>query len=168
VVHLTVAATPGKVTVPDVSGQNQATAGGNIRAAGLTVGSTSNACSTNGVANGQVSSTNPAAGTSQDPNTPVNLVVSSGPCAQVPSVVGQTQTQASSNITGAQLTPSVTMTTNCATSQNGTVTSQDPGGGTPGIAQGSTVTITVCNASTTTSTTGSTSSTSSSTTSTTS
>jgi serine/threonine-protein kinase len=156
VVHLTVASTPGKVSVPDVSGENPATAGGKITAAGLTVGTSSNACSTNGVASGQVSSTSPGAGTSQDPNTPVNLVVSSGPCAQVPNVVGQTQSQASSSITGAQLTPSAVTTTNCAASQNGTVLTQNPTGGAPGVAQGSTVTITVCNASATTTTSGST------------
>ena len=82
--------------------------------------------------------------------TTVNLTVSSGACATVPGVVGQTQAQATNAISGAQLNPVATTTTNCQPGQAGTVVSQNPGSGAPNVAVGSTVTITVCSSPTTT------------------
>ncbi len=151
VVHLTVAAAQSSVAVPNVGGLSPAAAGGKITTAQLTVGNTTSACSTSGVASGVVSGTSPAAGTQEAPGTSINLVVSSGPCATVPNVVGQTQSQATSTITGAQLTPATTSSTNCPASQNGTVLSQNPAAAAANVPTGATVTLTVCNASSTTS-----------------
>ena len=144
-VHLTVATSPTSVAVPDVSGLSPAQAGSKIQAATLTVGASSTACSTNSVPSGQVISTSPAVGTQQPPGTTVNLVVSSGACASVPGVVGQTQAQATNAISGAQLNPVVTTTTSCQPSLSGTVVSQNPGSGAPNIPVGSDVNVTVCN-----------------------
>ena len=49
---------------------------------GLTVGTQTQQCS-NTIGNGLVVSTNPAAGTAVPKNTPVNLVISTGPCSMV-------------------------------------------------------------------------------------
>jgi serine/threonine-protein kinase len=94
---------------------------------------------------GTVVSTNPAQGTLEPANTSINLIESSGPAQViVPNVVGQTFSQASSNLQSSNLT----VATNCS-GGSGTspaagdpVTAQStPGGNT--VATGSQVTITV-------------------------
>jgi beta-lactam-binding protein with PASTA domain/CubicO group peptidase (beta-lactamase class C family) len=72
--------TPTPVSVPDVVGQPQATAESMINAAGLTVGTVTTAPSDT-VPAGDVISQNPVGGTSVPPDTPVDLVVSSGPAS---------------------------------------------------------------------------------------
>jgi eukaryotic-like serine/threonine-protein kinase len=163
-VQLTVSGTQSSVSVPSVIGQSPANAGGILTQAGLKVGSQSNACSSQ--PNGVVSAQNPGSGASEPPGTPVNLVVSSGNCISVPSVVGQAQTSAQSAITGAGLVANTTFDTTCPNgAQPGNVDTQNPAPNAQ-VNSGSTVTISVCQSATTT-TTSTTTTTPSSTTSTT-
>src|SRR5271157_1791051 len=87
-VVLTVSGTQTSVSVQSVLGQTPASAGATLSGKGLNVGSQSNACSSQ-YGQGVVSSQSPAAGATVQPNTSVNLVISSGNCATVPGVVGQ-------------------------------------------------------------------------------
>ncbi|MBP9003809.1 MAG: PASTA domain-containing protein, partial [Candidatus Hydrogenedentes bacterium] len=102
VVQLTVSSGPCTVTVPDVTGQNQATAQAAIQGAGLVVGQAIDQCSDT-VPAGQVISTAPQAGAQVTPGTVVQLTVSSGPCTVVPDVTGQDQAAAQAAIQGAGL-----------------------------------------------------------------
>jgi serine/threonine-protein kinase len=156
VVKLTVSSSQSSVSVPNVVGFSQTSAGSTITAANLTVGSQSSACSQQ-VSTGNVASQSPAAGTQQPPSTPINLVVSSGPCsATVPNVVGDTQSVASGAIASMPGLNPVFTQVDCSSSGGtpGQVQSQSPSAGTvlsPPFPQ--TVTMTVCSASTTTTTT---------------
>jgi len=156
VVKLTVSSSQSSVSVPNVVGFSQTSAGSTITAANLTVGSQTSACSQQ-VSTGNVASQSPAAGTQQPPLTPINIVVSSGPCsATVPNVVGDTQTVAGSAISSTPGLNPVFTQVDCSSSGGtpGQVQSQSPSAGTvlsPPFPQ--TVTITVCSASTTTTTT---------------
>ncbi len=150
-VILTVSNNQTSVSVPSVVGQSPAAAGATLRGDNLNVGSQTTACS--GQPNGVVSAQNPAAGISVPPNTAVNLVVSSGPCATVPGVVGQTQNAATSAITGAGLVANTTFDTACpGGAQPGNVDSQSPAANAQ-VNSGSTVNISVCQPTTTTTTT---------------
>jgi serine/threonine-protein kinase len=150
VVHLTVSGQQTSVSVPSVLGNSPASAGSLLASAGLTVGTQTSMCSSN-FGNGLVASQSPAAGTSAPPKTPVNLVISTGDCASVPSVVGQSQNAASSAVTTANLAPVFTQDQGCGggTVGPGFVDSQSPAPGTQ-VATGSTVTMTVCQGSSTT------------------
>jgi beta-lactam-binding protein with PASTA domain/tRNA A-37 threonylcarbamoyl transferase component Bud32 len=131
VVQLTVSSSQSSVSVPSVVGFTQTSAGSTITSANLTVGTQTQACSQQ-VSTGNVASQSPAAGTQQPPNTPINLVISNGPCtATVPNVVGDTQSAANTSISNTPgLTPVFTQT-DC--SQNGgtpgEVQSQNPSAG---------------------------------------
>ena len=150
-VHLTVSGTQTSVQVPSVIGQSPASAGSVLRGAGLSVGNQTNACASQ--SSGLVAQQNPAPGANVPPNTAVSLVVSSGPCATVPGVIGQTQSQAQSAITNAGLTPTTTFDTACANNAApGAVDNQNPAGGTQ-VPSGSSVAISVCQAQATTTTT---------------
>ena len=150
-VVLTVSGTQTSVSVPSVVGQSPASAGGILTQAGLNVGSQTTACS--GQPNGVVSAQNPAAGATVPPNTPVNLVVSSGSCVSVPGVVGQSQGAATSAITGAGLVANTTFDTGCPNgAQPGNVDSQSPAPNAQ-VNSGTTVNISVCQSATTTTTT---------------
>ncbi len=167
-VVLTVSGTQSSVSVPSVLGQSPASAGSILTQAGLNPGGQSNACS-NQFATGLVSGQSPAAGTTVQPNTPVNLVVSNGSCVSVPNVVGQSQSAAVSAISGAGLVANTTTDTTCANgATSGSVDMQNPAPNTQ-VSNGSTVTISVCQstATTTTSTTTPSSTTTTSSTSTT-
>ena len=151
-VQLTVSGTQTSVSVPSVLGQSPASAGATLRGAGLNVGSQSNACSSQ-YTQGLVSSQTPASGASVPPNTSVNLVVSSGSCATVPAVVGQSASAAQSAIGAAGLVANTTYDTTCAGgAQPGNVDSQNPAAN-GSVASGSTVNISVCQSATTTTTT---------------
>ena len=92
------------ISVPNVVGEPQAAATAAITAAGLTVGTVTQASSAT-VASGSVISQTPAAGASAASGASVALVVSSGPApVAVPNVVGDTQAAATTAITGAGLT----------------------------------------------------------------
>jgi serine/threonine-protein kinase len=147
-VTLTVSGTQSTVAVPSVVGQSPARAGSILTQANLTVGSQTTACS--GQPNGVVSAQSPASGANVPPNTPVNLVVSTGNCVSVPGVVGQSQSSATSAITGAGLVANTTFDANCAGgAQPGNVDSQTPAAGAQ-VNSGTTVNISVCQSATTT------------------
>jgi serine/threonine-protein kinase len=155
VVKLTVVQSQSSANVPSVVGLSQASAGSAITGANFTVGNQTSACSQQ-VSTGNVASQTPAAGTQQPPNTPINLVISTGPCSvTVPNVVTDTQTLASATISNTPgLTPAITQV-DCSQSGGtpGTVESQSPSAGTvlsPPFPQ--TVTLSVCSATTTTTT----------------
>ncbi len=149
-VTLTVSGTQSSVSVPSVIGQSPANAGGILTQAGLRVGSQTTACS--GQPNGVVSAQTPGPGASEPPNTPVNLVVSSGSCVSVPGVVGQTQAAATSAITGVGLVANVTFDSGCAGgAQAGNVDSQSPAPNAQ-VNSGTTVNISVCQSAATTTT----------------
>jgi serine/threonine-protein kinase len=156
VVKLTVSSSQSSVSVPNVVGFSQTSAGSTITAANLTVGTQTSACSQQ-VSTGNVASQTPAAGTQQPPATPINIVVSSGPCsATVPNVVGDTQSVAGSAISATPGLNPVFTQVDCSASGGtpGQVESQNPSAGSvlsPPFPQ--TVTMTVCSASTTTTTT---------------
>jgi beta-lactam-binding protein with PASTA domain/tRNA A-37 threonylcarbamoyl transferase component Bud32 len=163
-VVLTVSATQSEVPVPSVIGQSPASAGSTLSHAGLNVGSQSTACSSQ--PSGLVSAQSPVSGTNVQPNTSVNLVVSSGSCVSVPGVVGQSQSAATSAITGAGLVANTTFDTSCpGGAQPGNVDSQTPAANAQ-VNSGSTVNISVCQSATTTTTTSTTTPSSTTTTST--
>jgi serine/threonine-protein kinase len=135
-------------SVPSLSGQSQAAAGNLLAQHNLTVGTVTQSCSSDGsVPSGDVISSNPASGTSLPPQSPVALVVSTGPCQVIlQNVVGQSEASATATLKGqsSQLTVNPVNTHSCPASQNGNVTAQSPTGGTQ-VSSSSTVTITVCN-----------------------
>jgi serine/threonine-protein kinase len=147
VVKLTVSSSASTIGVPNVVGFSQTAAGSTINGSSLTVGTQTSACSQN-VANGNIASESPVAGTQVKSGTAVNLVVSNGPCsATVPDVIQETQGAAMSAISAVPgLTPSFTPV-DCSQSGGtvGTVQSESPAAGTvlnPPFPQ--TVTMTVC------------------------
>lgn len=136
--------TQSSTQVPNVVGLTQAAAGSALRGANLQVGNVSQQCSSSGIPNGSVIASNPGSGATVNPGTPVDLSVSSGPCqVTVLNVVGMSQSAATTALTNQQLTPTVVNTTNCSSTQAGTVISQNPTGGTQ-VPANSAVTITVC------------------------
>jgi beta-lactam-binding protein with PASTA domain len=122
---------PCPVNVPNVVGQTQSAAATAITGANLVVGTVTQQCD-NTVPAGSVISQNPAAGSPVPPSTPVDLVISTGPCpVNVPNVVGQTQAAAATAITGANLVVG-TVTQQCDnTVAAGSVISQNPAAGSP-------------------------------------
>ena len=143
-VFLTVSTGPGNVSVPPVEGEAVAAAIRDLKRAHLTVSHTVSESSTR-FSSGQVTRTDPASGKSVARGTQVTVFVSSGrPNQSVPSVVGETQTAATSDLTKAGFT--VTTTTQPSSSvPAGAVISQNPNAGTS-VAAGSTVTIVVATA----------------------
>ena len=85
-VTITVAKAPKQVPVPSVVGQTVAEARATLKAANLTLGAQTQAASDT-VPTGQIISQNPTADTPVDSNTPVDVVISTGPSkVQVPDV----------------------------------------------------------------------------------
>jgi serine/threonine-protein kinase len=151
VVNLTVSGTQTETPVPNVIGISPAAAGSLLTSNNLTVGNQTSVCSSNAGA-GFVAGQSPAAGTQVPPNTPVNLQVSTGPCtAVVPSVVGNTQSQASAAIGAVPGLSAAVAMVDCTSSGGtpGTVQSQTPTGGTT-VNTPATVTLNVCSQPTTT------------------
>ncbi|MGH2894757.1 MAG: PASTA domain-containing protein, partial [Solirubrobacteraceae bacterium] len=143
-VTLSVSSGPGNVTVPTVQGLSEANAKKALTRAGLKVGNVVRRPSDQFEA-GEATATNPGVGRGVPRGFTVTLFVSLGaPQKQVPSVVGETQTQAVSDLTRAGFTfhvrnqPSTTVPV-------GNVISQSPAGNTK-AANGSAVTITVATA----------------------
>ena len=130
------------LAVPNLAGDDQAAALSALETAGLTLGSTSQACS-NTVAVGVVISQAPAAGTLAPAGSAVTVVVSSGPCpVTVPDVTGQTQSAAEAALASAGLSGG-TISEQCSFAvPAGSVISQEPGPGTE-AASGSMVNLTV-------------------------
>ena len=102
-VNLVISSGPQMVTVPNVVGLLQGVATNAISAAQLAVGTTTPQNSST-VATGNVINQDPAGGSSVAKGFPVNLVISSGPqMVTVPDVMGQTLSDATTAITGANL-----------------------------------------------------------------
>ena len=143
-VTLTIVAQPNTVAVPSVVGVSVGDASGLIGQQGLSVGTTSSACSNN-YAKGIVTASSPAGGQQVNPGTSVNLTVSSGSCqVVVQSVVGMSQGSATSTLQGQGLSvTATTATTGCSITNVGVVVSQTPGGGSS-VQAGASVTIAVC------------------------
>jgi eukaryotic-like serine/threonine-protein kinase len=158
-IALTVSGTQTSVSVPSVLGQPQTNAGAILTRAGLNIGTQTSACSSQ-YSTGLVANQNPPGGANVPPNTAVNLVISNGPCASVPNVVGQTASGAQSMITAAGLVANTTTDAGCpGGAQPGNVDAQNPAAGTT-LPSGSTVNISVCQPPTTTTSSSSTTTTS--------
>jgi eukaryotic-like serine/threonine-protein kinase len=117
-----------QVTVPNVTGQPEATAIARLRAVGLTPIPTPTTSLT--VPVGSVVGETPAQGSVVDKGTHVTIAVSSGPgSAPLPEVKGLTGAQASSKLTHAGFKPTV-QSRSSATVPVGVVISTEPSGGT--------------------------------------
>jgi serine/threonine-protein kinase len=128
------------VNVPDVSGKDQVEATQTLNSAGLRVQKASKASSS--VPAGTVIDTNPGAGTSVARDSTVTINVSTGPeQVQVPNVIGQTQSAATSALTGAGLDVRVVQVPSSAPN-TGKVITQTPSSGST-VDRGTTVTIDV-------------------------
>ncbi len=148
-VLLTVSGNQTSVAVPSVVGQAPTAAGAILNQAHLNVGSQTGACSDT-YAGGLVSAQNPQAGVTVPPNTAVSVVISTGRCATVPGVVGQDAASAQQAISAAGLVANTVFDTACpGGASSGSVDGQNPAANTQ-VANGSTVTISVCQSSTTT------------------
>ena len=126
------------VTVPNVVGMIQADAQSVIMGASLTVGTVTQSPRTT-VPAGQVISQSPAAGSFLAEWSPVSLLISSGPpMVTVPDVVGMTQANAQSVITGAKLIVGAITQANSDTVPAGSVINENPAAG-ASIPEGSSV-----------------------------
>ena len=131
------------VTVPNVVGTTQQSAKTTLQNAGLTATATTTSdCSTTD--NGMVLSQNPAAGATvgKGENDTIS-VCSPSVLVTVPNVVGTTQQSAKTTLQNAGLTATTTTTSDCSTTENGTVLSQKPAADTT-ASPASSVTIAVC------------------------
>lgn len=130
-----------EVTVPNVVGKDEATARAAIEAAGLTVGTVTEA-SSDTVTSGLVISQTVAANTKTAKGTKVNLVLSSGPSSvKVTDVIGHEQSRAEQELAAAGFQVSVKEAYSSDV-RSGLVISTTPDRGTP-AKPGSTVTMTV-------------------------
>ncbi|MGI8413396.1 MAG: Stk1 family PASTA domain-containing Ser/Thr kinase [Solirubrobacteraceae bacterium] len=146
-VTLTVSQGPGNGTVPSVQGLSLGAAERLIRKAGLKVGRHPTQASGQFPA-GQVTRTDPTAGTTPPVGTPVTIFVSSGKAAAaVPDVTGQSRADATATLQAAGFKVAASTQTS-STVTAGNVTSQDPAGGSNAPA-GSVVAIVVAGAPTT-------------------
>jgi serine/threonine-protein kinase len=148
------------VLVPNLIGLPQATAAYQLGQKNLAVGTITQQQSAT-IPQGSVISTQPGPNATVDTNTPINLVISSGPSSvTMPLVTGYTQSGALSELQGAPYNFNVTIidVTTCSTDY-GVVVTQSPSGGvsaTPGqavtlqvgVAPGSTTTTSVSSTST--------------------
>ena len=140
VVIVTVSTGPVMISVPQVTGLNQAAAEAALRKAGLTPGAVTKTASAT-IGAGIVISTTPVAGTSWPQTKPVGITVSAGP--PLPSFVGQqfqaAQGQAQSGGYQLQQVPDAS-----SSQPQGVITSQSPAPGTP-ITPGEVVVVHVSN-----------------------
>lgn len=145
-VNLVVSAGPNgvpKISTPNTVGLTQADAESAITNAGLVLG-VENTINSNTVPAGEVISQNPVSGAQVVADTPVDLVISSGPATTVavPNVVGDTQAVAESTITSAGLVVGTITSTGSTTVPAGDVISQSPVAGTS-VAVGSAVDLVI-------------------------
>ena len=158
-VRIQVSLGPGEEVVPDVTGQSLASAQEELQAAGFRIGGPQEE-SSDSVPAGQVTRTDPVAGTTVERNATVTLYVSSGvERVEVPDVLNQSEQNASATLRGRGFDVKVVTATVSPGDPTGRVIDQDPSGGQTAN-KGSTVEITVGVAGTTTSTSTSTSTTS--------
>jgi beta-lactam-binding protein with PASTA domain len=128
-------------TVPSILGDTQTVASAALMTAGLTTGTVGMAPSATVPLN-EVSSQNPIGGTTNVAiGSAVSFVISTGPT--VPSILGDTQSAASSALSAAGLTTGTVGMATSTTVPLGEVISQNPTGGTTNIAIGSSVSFVV-------------------------
>jgi serine/threonine-protein kinase len=128
-VRLLVSQGPEQVTVPDVTGLTRESAESRLRDEGLEVSADEQPSSD--VAEGDVISQNPTAGTHVSRGATVTIVVSTGkPQVDVPDVIGMTEEGATSRLTAAGLSPVSQERTVTDPAQDGVVIEQRPGAGT--------------------------------------
>ena len=140
-VQLIVSSGKQQVQVPSLVNQTPGQAGQALGALGLNVQQQSEPSSS--VQAGLVTRTDPPAGSTVAVGSTVTVYVSSGPQqVTVPNVVGETQSQAQSDLTNAGFQVSVVYTNVSNPRDYGVVVQQNPQGG-QSASQGSTVTITV-------------------------
>jgi eukaryotic-like serine/threonine-protein kinase len=143
-VTLTVSQGPGNTTIPSVSFLSERSARRAIKQAQLKVARVQQEHSDT-IPPGDATRTDPQAGTSLPVGSGVTLFISSGkPNVTVPDVTGQSQANATSQLSndGFKVAPTTQVST---TATPGNVISQSPGGG-QSVAPGSTVTIVVAQA----------------------
>jgi beta-lactam-binding protein with PASTA domain len=140
-VQIVVSSGKQQVQVPSVVGQSPSAAGQTLGQLGLQVRQSSEPSST--VPAGEVTRTDPPAGTTVAIGSTVTVYVSTGsPQTSVPNVVGDTQSQAASALSSASLQANFVTVPVSRRNQDGIVQSQDPAGGST-VNQGSTVTVVV-------------------------
>jgi beta-lactam-binding protein with PASTA domain len=135
-VNLVVSKGPKPVSVPNVVGLTQAAASSALANAELVLGDVTKQPSDT-VPPGEVLSQDPAADTTVDAGSPVNLVVAKAPLVSVPDVVGSTQGAAVTALGDAGLVAGTVTQQLSDTVPAGSVVSQDPAAGTqvdPGAA----------------------------------
>ncbi len=141
-VNLVVSKGPQPVTVPNVIGQTQSVASSALVSAGLAVGEITQAYNA-AVPSGSVISQNPTSGSSVFSGSPVALMVSQGPqLVTVPNLVGMTQAEATTSITGAGLTLGIVTQDYSATVASGIVITHSPTAG-GSVVVGTTVALTI-------------------------
>jgi eukaryotic-like serine/threonine-protein kinase len=141
-VSLLVSSGPAQVKVPDLSGDSRNGAEAALSAVGLTVGTVTEQVSA-GASAGSVLSQSPKAGSSVAAGSKVNLTVAkTSNEVAVPTVVGQSETQASAALGGAGFSPRVQTAPVSEQSKVGVVLKQSPAGGKM-ARKGSTVTLVV-------------------------
>ena len=138
-VTITVSSGQNLIQVANVVGRSQTEAGNTLRGQGFNVTVSETASDT--VAQGNVISQTPAAGSSQISGTQIIITVSTGrPVVDVPNVVGRTQAAAETTLRNAGFVISTTNTAS-ATVPSGSVISQTPASGT--ATSGSTVALVI-------------------------
>jgi serine/threonine-protein kinase len=124
-VHLIVSSGPVQAKVPDVTGQDAASAHSTLRNAGFVF--TDNQATSDTVPKGDVISQTPVGGTTVDKGTSVTLNISKGPnTATVPNVSGQTQSQATATLQGLGFQVQAKPKPTTDQTQNGLVIEQRP------------------------------------------
>jgi eukaryotic-like serine/threonine-protein kinase len=127
-VRLLVSSGPEQIAVPDVTGLSRESAESQLRDAGFAV---SVAEQESDVPEGDVISQSPSGGTELTRGDTVTITVSTGrPQADVPDVIGMSERNARSSLTGAGLQPVVQQRTVTDPAQDGVVIEQRPGPGT--------------------------------------
>jgi serine/threonine-protein kinase len=140
-VQIVVSSGKQQVTVPSVVGQTPSAAGQTLGQLGLQVRQASEPSAS--IPAGEVTRTDPGAGTTVAVGSTVTVYVSTGsPQVTVPNLVGETQAQAASSLSSAGLQANFVTVPVSKRSQDGVVQSQDPAGGST-VSQGSTVTVVV-------------------------
>jgi serine/threonine-protein kinase len=142
-VDITVSSGKPQVKVPNVVGQSESSAKSALTGAGFQVQTTTQTSSA--VKPGNVISQNPSGGTVMASGSTVSLVIAKAPPkTNVPNVVGQSQSAATSTLKGAGFKVSVSKQVS-STVPAGDVISQSPGANSS-VTKGSTVTIVVAKA----------------------
>jgi serine/threonine-protein kinase len=140
--------------VPSLAGDTQNQASNSLGSVGLNVSPTNSTTCSNSIANGLVVNSVPPVGSLVSPGATIQLVLSTGVCqVTVPLVTGLTQSAATAKLTSAHLQTAVSSanTATCSPAQVNLVQTQSASPGSS-VLYNSTVTITICFASSPTTT----------------